>query len=41
MKSRANQPAIPFELQDTDSQTHRLGDSAGQWLLLLFHRQLG
>ncbi len=41
MKSLECQPALPFELTDTDGQTHRLEQYAGRPLLLVFHRHLG
>jgi peroxiredoxin len=41
MKNRVNTPAVPFELKDAGGTTHRLQDSAGHWLLLVFHRHLG
>ena len=34
------QPAVPFALQDTRQQWHRLEDYAGRVLLLVFHRHL-
>ena len=30
-------PAPAFELQDYNGQTHRLGDYAGQWVVLYFY----
>ncbi len=35
------QPALPFELLDTLGNVHRLSDSRGRWLILVFHRHLG
>ena len=34
-------PAIPFELLDSEGNQHRLEDSRGRSLVLLFHRHLG
>jgi peroxiredoxin len=39
--SLAGQPAARFDLADIEGQRHRLSDSAGHWLILLFHRHLG
>ena len=36
----AGHPAVPFELPDTQGNTHRLTDYRGRWLLLVFHRHL-
>jgi peroxiredoxin len=33
--------AVDFRLKDTRGKEHTLGDYAGQWLLLVFHRHLG
>jgi peroxiredoxin len=41
MKSMIGEPAIPFELKDTDGNIHRLEDGSGHWQLLVFHRHLG
>ncbi len=41
MKTLFDKPAVAFELRDTHSNIHRLADSAGHWLLLVFHRHLG
>lgn len=41
MKSRINQPAVSFELFDTNGRPHRLQDELGHWQLLVFHRHLG
>jgi hypothetical protein len=41
MRSQIGQPAIPFDLLDTQGRPHRLADYAGKWLLLVFHRHLG
>jgi hypothetical protein len=35
-----DQRAAPFELMDLGGRVHRLGDYAGRWLLLVFHRHL-
>ncbi len=37
---QSGQVAAPFELQDTTGKVRRLGDFAGQYLLLVFHRHL-
>lgn len=41
MKNLAGQPALPFNLTDTEGQSHSLDDFRGNWLLLVFHRHLG
>jgi peroxiredoxin len=41
MKTMPNKPAVAFELRDANGSIHRLEDSAGNWLLLVFHRHLG
>jgi peroxiredoxin len=41
MTAAAGQPAIDFDLPDTTGTRHRLADSRGHWLLLVFHRHLG
>ena len=41
MQSKENQNAVPFAIADTGGHTHKLEDSAGRWLLLIFHRHLG
>jgi peroxiredoxin len=41
MKDLTGQPAIEFDLLDTDGNSHRLTEDKGHWLLLVFHRHLG
>ncbi len=41
MPNRVGQAAVDFELTDAQDAVHRLGDYAGSWLLLVFHRHLG
>jgi len=41
LKNRAGQPALPFELRDSEGRLFTLNDFAGRWLLLIFHRHLG
>ena len=41
MNSKENQKAVSFAISDTGGTTHTLEDSAGRWLLLVFHRHLG
>lgn len=41
MHSKIGERAVPFELPDASGVVHRLEDSAGNWLLLVFHRHLG
>ena len=41
MKSKENQKAVQFSIADASGNTHKLEDSAGRWLLLVFHRHLG
>lgn len=38
--NREAQPAVPFELNDTEGRVHRLEDHRDRWLLLMFHRHL-
>lgn len=38
--NRTNQPAVDFDLPDTEGARHRLADYTGHWLLLVFHRHL-
>lgn len=38
--SLISQPAIPFELPDSEGNVQKLDDFAGHWLLLVFHRHL-
>jgi len=41
MKSQVANSAVDFGIEDTDGMKHTLKDSAGDWLLLVFHRHLG
>jgi peroxiredoxin len=41
MKSKLGNPAVTFELKDTNGDVHRLEDGLGHWQLLVFHRHLG
>ena len=41
MPDLTGQPAIPFTLNDSAGQPHRLADYRGRWLLLVYHRHLG
>jgi len=41
MNALTGQPAIPFNLTDSEGKHHRLEDYKGSWLLLVFHRHLG
>ncbi len=41
MPNREGSPAVEFELQDTQGNTHTLAEFSGRWLLLVFHRHLG
>ena len=41
MKTLTDQPAVPFQLLDSEGQSHRLEDYRGIWLLMVFHRHLG
>ena len=41
MLNQVGKPAAPFELLDAEGTLHSLGDYAGKWLLLVFHRHLG
>jgi peroxiredoxin len=41
MNALIDRKAVEFSLDAADGTTHRLGDYAGKWLLLVFHRHLG
>ncbi len=41
MKSKVDRKAMAFNIDDTTGVEHTLSDSAGRWLLLVFHRHLG
>jgi len=41
MGDLTGKPAVPFLLCDIEGRSHRLDDSRGGWLLLVFHRHLG
>jgi len=41
MSTLTGMPAIPFRLQDSAGQIHRLEEYRGRWLLMVFHRHLG
>lgn len=41
MKTLTGQPAVPFQLLDSEGHSHRLEDYHGSWLLMVFHRHLG
>jgi len=41
MKTLTGQPAVPFQLLDSEGHSHRLEDYRGSWLLMVFHRHLG
>ena len=41
MSEMLGKPAVPFNLTDLQGNHHRLADTGGQWLLLVFHRHLG
>jgi peroxiredoxin len=41
MGTLTGKPALPFLLNDSNGQPHRLEDYRGHWLLLVFHRHLG
>ena len=41
MNDLVGKKAVPFELTDSQGQSHKLRDDDGHWLLLIFHRHLG